>query len=65
MDLEGYIMSVHEIPEHLLADAKHLDNFLELDTIEQVNKVDMRIYTFLRFSDSRSKYIFKKRREFL
>ncbi len=36
-------------------------NFIECDTVEEANKLDLDIYTFIRFSESRQKYIFKIR----
>jgi len=38
-----------------------MQNFVECETVEQANQVDLTKYTFVRFSDSRDKYIFKKR----
>lgn len=35
--------------------------FLEKDTLDDANDVDMSVYRFERFSDSRNKYIFVKR----
>lgn len=36
-------------------------NFLELTNIDDVNRVDLTIYTFVQFSDTRNCYIFKRR----
>lgn len=37
------------------------DNFLEIDTVEEANKVDLTTYSFIRFSETRNKYLFAKR----
>ncbi len=36
-------------------------NFIECDTVEEANRIDLEIYSFVRFSESRQKYIFKIR----
>ena len=36
-------------------------NFLEIETVEDANAVNLQTYTFVKFSDSRNRYIFKKR----
>jgi len=36
-------------------------DFLEIKTVEEANNVDLTIYSFVKFSDSRDCYIFKKR----
>jgi len=36
-------------------------NFLERETIEEANAVDLNIYSFVKFSDTRNVYIFKRR----
>jgi hypothetical protein len=36
-------------------------NFIECDTVEEANKLDLDIYTFVKFSETRQKYIFKIR----
>jgi hypothetical protein len=36
-------------------------NFLEIESLENANAVDLSIYSFVKFSDSRNSYIFKKR----
>ena len=36
-------------------------NFLEVETVEEANAVNMEVYTFIGFSPSRDKYIFKRR----
>ena len=43
--------------------AKTIDppNFLELTTAEEANNVDLNIYRFERYSDSKRAYIFVKR----
>jgi len=38
-------------------------NFLEVKTVQEANKLDSKVYTFVRFSETRDCYIFKKRRE--
>ena len=43
--------------------ASYIDNFLEIETARDANKVDMDTYTFLRFSETRNKYLFKKRQK--
>jgi len=40
-----------------------MQNFLECATIEEANAVDLTKYTFLRFSDSRNRYLFKIRED--
>ncbi|MHC4950487.1 MAG: hypothetical protein ACYTEU_05800 [Planctomycetota bacterium] len=37
------------------------DNFLEIKDVDVANKVDLKVYSFIRFSESRNAYIFKKR----
>jgi len=41
-----------------------MENFIECSTIEEANKLDLEIYTFIKFSESRQKYIFKLREGF-
>jgi len=36
-------------------------NFVECKTIEEANSIDMHMYSFIKFSDTRDCYIFKKR----
>ena len=36
-------------------------NFLERETVEEANAVDLSVYSFVKFSDTRNCYIFKKR----
>lgn len=36
-------------------------NFLEVESNEEANKVDLEIYSFIKFSDTRNCYIFKRR----
>jgi len=36
-------------------------NFLERETVEEANAVDLNIYSFVKFSDTRNCYIFRKR----
>lgn len=36
-------------------------NFREVETVEQANDIDLDVYTFVKFAESRDKYIFKKR----
>lgn len=36
-------------------------NFMEVETVEEANMIDQKIYSFVKFSDSRNCYIFKKR----
>lgn len=36
-------------------------NFLEVKPIEKANAVDLTVYSFVKFSDTRDCYIFKKR----
>lgn len=36
-------------------------NFLEIKTVEEANDVDLDVYTFVKFSEMRNRYIFKKR----
>lgn len=36
-------------------------NFLELESVDDANKVDLEVYSFHKFSDTRDKYIFSKR----
>lgn len=37
------------------------DNFREVSTIDEANKLDLEIWSFIRFSESRQKYIFKRK----
>jgi hypothetical protein len=36
-------------------------NFLEIESVDKANQVDLQIYTFVKYSDTRSRYIFKRR----
>jgi hypothetical protein len=36
-------------------------NFLEIESVEDACKVDLEVYTFIKYSDSRNRYLFKKR----
>jgi hypothetical protein len=36
-------------------------NFIEAKTVEEANQIDLAVYTFVTFSDSRGCYIFKRR----
>lgn len=36
-------------------------NFLEIESVEDANRVDMNKYRFERFSESRNRYLFVKR----
>lgn len=36
-------------------------NFRECETVEEANQLNLEVYSFVKFSDSRDKYIFKKR----
>lgn len=36
-------------------------NFLEVESLDEANDVDPKIYSFVRFSEKRDCYIFKKR----
>lgn len=36
-------------------------NFLEVETVEEANRVDLNEYTFNRFSETRQRYVFSKR----
>jgi hypothetical protein len=36
-------------------------NFIECKTVEEANRVDPTLYSFIKFSDTRDCYIFKKR----
>jgi len=36
-------------------------NFIECKTVEEANSIDMNVYSFIKFSDTRDCYIFKKR----
>jgi len=38
-------------------------NFIECDTVDDANKLDLDLYSFIRFSESRQKYIFKIRED--
>lgn len=37
-------------------------NFIEVETVEEANAIDLSEYYFDHFSDSRNRYIFAKRR---
>jgi len=37
------------------------ENFIEAKTVEEANSVDLKKYTFVKYSDTRDCYIFKKR----
>ena len=41
------------------------NNFIEIFDVREANKIDLKIYTFVRFSETRNKYIFKKRQKHL
>ena len=36
-------------------------NFIEAETIAHANSIDLKKYTFIRFSETRNRYIFKIR----
>ena len=38
-----------------------MDNFKECKSVEEANAVDLKQYTFVKFSDNRDCYIFKRR----
>lgn len=38
-----------------------MTNFIECKTVREANNIDLDMYTFVRFSESRNKYIFKIR----
>jgi hypothetical protein len=38
------------------------DNFVEVENVENANKINLEVYSLLVFSEKRNKYIFKKRR---
>jgi len=40
---------------------KELPNFIECYLLEDANKIDLEIYTFIRYSETKNCYIFKKR----
>lgn len=40
-------------------------NFIEIKSVQEANEIDNKVYTFVRFSETRDCYIFKKRREHL
>ena len=37
------------------------ENFIERTLVNDANKIDLKIYTFIKFSETRQCYIFKKR----
>ena len=37
-------------------------NFLEIELLEDANNVNLEVYRFERFSETRNKYLFVKRR---
>lgn len=37
------------------------DNFKEVETEEEANNINLEIWSFIRFSEQRQKYIFKRR----
>jgi len=39
------------------------ENFLEVDSVLEANKVNLEVYRFERFSETRQKYIFIKRKK--
>tara|TARA_Y100000310_G_scaffold267782_1_gene279968 strand:+ start:6556 stop:6705 length:150 start_codon:yes stop_codon:yes gene_type:complete len=41
---------------------EEMDNFIEVTTKEEANKVDLMEYRFVVFSETRQKYIFVKRK---
>ena len=44
---------------------KDKSTFLEITDVYDANKVDMKIYKLLRFSEKRNRYIFMKRAKWL
>lgn len=40
-------------------------NFIEAKTVEEANAIDLTTFSFVRFSETRQVYIFKKRQEFV
>lgn len=39
-----------------------MDNFREIESVDEANKIDLEVWTFIKFSDTRNRYIFKRRR---
>ena len=40
-----------------------LNNFLEIETVAEANRVNLKEYYFDKFSESRGRYIFVRRRK--
>ena len=38
-------------------------NFIEVESVDEANKVDLDKYTFIRHSETKNRYIFKKRQQ--
>ena len=36
-------------------------NFLEIESVDDANRVDLEIYSFIKHSESKNRYIFKRR----
>jgi len=47
-----------------MAERKKIPNFIEASTVEEANAVDLTIYRFERYSETKGAYIFIKRRGF-
>lgn len=48
----------------MIKEVDNLPMFVERDNVEDANKVNMKIYRFERYSQSRDVYIFVKRKVF-
>jgi hypothetical protein len=40
-------------------------NFIECRTVEEANKIDLTLFSFVKFSETRQVYIFKKRQSLI
>jgi len=41
-----------------------MPNFIEVKTVQEANRINLNVYSFVRYSETKNCYIFKKRREF-
>jgi len=40
-------------------------NFIECKTVDEANKIDLTLFSFIKFSETRQVYIFKKRQKLM
>lgn len=45
--------------------AKKTENFMEIENVQDANKINLKQYSFIKFSDTRNCYIFKKKQKYV